>query len=70
MPLYDFKCPVCKSVQEDILCLHSEIDEHCPQCCGMPMTVKIGIPGKPKIWNMNPATQTGEENARMCGVDI
>lgn len=70
MPLYDFECEECKHIEEDIICSSAQIEKSRPVCCGKSMKSLIGVPGKAKVWNMDPATQTGEENARMCGVPI
>lgn len=67
MPLFDFQCPVCKVIARD---LYQSYDAPAPECqCGQTMYRMIGKVSI-KVWNYDPATQTGEENARMCGVEI
>lgn len=69
MPLYDFNCKDCGSEITDIICPSREIEKYRPMCCGKSMRTKISTFAM-KVWNYDRATQTGEENARMCGVDI
>jgi hypothetical protein len=68
MPLYEFKCKECDDTEE-ILCHYKELEKQRPSCCDKPMDSVIGLCAI-KIWNMDRATQSGEENMRMCGVDI
>ena len=68
MPIYDFKCKDCKKKKENVF---QSFTDPAPDCkkCGKAMERMIG-PGAFKVWNTDVATQTGEENARMCGIHI
>lgn len=68
MPLYKFKCKDCNTIKDDV---SQSFTDPAPDCekCGEAMERMIGLVAF-KVWNTNVATQTGEENARMCGLHI
>jgi len=67
MPLYKFKCKDCESIQDDVF---QSFSDPAPDCeCGGRMERMVALVAF-KVWNTDVATQTGEENARMCGIHI
>lgn len=60
-----YQCGLCGVRRENI-----PIAKGRPNCCGRDMDISNKVSGGFKVWNTDVATQTGEENARMCGLHI
>lgn len=60
-----YECGPCGARKNDV-----PISKGRPECCGEKMWISNKNYCAVKVWNTDPMTQTGEENARMCGVPI
>ena len=60
-----YQCGLCGVRRENI-----PIAKGRPSCCGKSMDISNKVHFGFKVWNTDVATQTGEENARMCGIHI